>query len=79
MSSEQNSISKCQTSEHSELEAVFSNMVEGVIVVDQDKTIININRAAIKLLQIDVDVIIGRPFPSAIQNDNLYRPCPRCF
>lgn len=59
--------------EKTELEAVFDIMIEGVIVVDPNETIVNINNAAQKLFRLDHQIIIDKPFLDVIQNSSLLR------
>lgn len=54
--------------EKSEREAVLRSMVEGVIAVDQDKRVLNINRAACALLGIEAQSAIGRHLAEVVRN-----------
>lgn len=57
MASQLNDRFQLLTKQRNELEAVFSSMVESVIVVDSDEKIINMNKAATKLLGFSSDTI----------------------
>ncbi len=59
--------------QRNELEAVFSNMVEGVITVDMDERFISINRAGANLIGIDPQKIHGRSTLEVIRNSDLQR------
>jgi len=51
--------------------AVLSSMVEGVMVVDSDEQIINLNAAAGKLLETDVSTAPGRSIQEVVRNLDL--------
>ncbi len=55
----------------SELEAVVSSMVEGVIAVDTGQRLISINQAATKLLDVEAHQVRGRPVDEVIRNTSL--------
>jgi len=59
--------------QRNELEAVFSNMVEGVITVDMDERFISINRAGAHLIGVDPKRIHGRSTLEVIRNSDLQR------
>ncbi|MGH8014857.1 MAG: histidine kinase dimerization/phospho-acceptor domain-containing protein, partial [Candidatus Zixiibacteriota bacterium] len=48
------------TQQRKEQEALFSSMIEGVLAVDADERIININRAAARLFNIDTETAIKK-------------------
>ncbi len=54
-----------------EQEAVLSSMVEGVMAVDPDERIINLNRAAAELMAVDREGVIGLTVPEAVRNSGL--------
>jgi len=54
-----------------ELAAVLTSMVEGVIAVDADETIIRMNTAAAKLLGRDIDFALGRSLQEVGRNPGL--------
>lgn len=61
------------TSQRNELEAVLSSMVEAVLVIDSDKRIVRINRAAENLFDIKMSRVAGRTLREAIRNRELHR------
>ena len=61
------------TEQRNELEAVFSSMVEAVLVVDNHERIISLNRAAGQLLAISVDAARGKPVLEVLRNPDLVR------
>jgi two-component system phosphate regulon sensor histidine kinase PhoR len=54
-----------------EQQAVLEGMVEGVVALDADKKIININRAAARLFGLESNSVIGRKFVEVILNEEL--------
>lgn len=54
-----------------EQEAVFSSMVEGVVAVDNNESIININQAAYNILKISQENIEGLKLKNVIDNTEL--------
>lgn len=58
-------------SQRSELEAVFSGMVEGVLAIDMDYRCLNMNRAASHFLGISLPKVLGKKIQSFIQNEEL--------
>jgi len=59
--------------QRNEQEAVLSSMIEGVLAVDADERILNINEAAARLLGIDPESAAGRTVQEAIRNVDLQR------
>ncbi|MCX5876666.1 MAG: ATP-binding protein [Deltaproteobacteria bacterium] len=59
--------------QHSQLQAVFSSMVEGVITVDTEERILDINQAGAKLLNITPEKIRGKNALVAVRNLALQR------
>ena len=55
-------------SQRNEYEAVLSSMVEGVIAVDQDETILSINQAALDMLKVKPSEAKGRTIHEAVRN-----------
>jgi two-component system phosphate regulon sensor histidine kinase PhoR len=55
-------------SQRNEYEAVLSSMVEGVIAVDQDETILSINQAALDMLKITSAEAKGRTIQEVVRN-----------
>ncbi|MEX0654349.1 MAG: ATP-binding protein [Phycisphaeraceae bacterium] len=51
-----------------ELDAVLSSMVEGVLAVDMDERVLNLNKAAATMLDLDPQQAIGRPIREAVRN-----------
>ena len=64
---------------YSELEAVFTNMVEAAVVVDESELITNLNPAAARLLQLDMDEAIGKYFTDVIKNQDMYNLMCKIF
>ncbi len=56
------------TSQRNELEAILSSMAEGVIAIDRSGRIVNINQAAIGLLNIADVSHPGRPIEEVVRN-----------
>ena len=61
------------TSQRNELKAVFSSMLEAVIVVDISERLINANSAALKFLQMNIADVEGLHIDKAIRNKDLLR------
>lgn len=59
------------TKQRREQEAVLSSMVEGVMAVDPEQRIINLNQAAADLVEVDVQSTIGLTVPEAVRNTRL--------
>ncbi len=59
--------------QRAEQEAVLSSMVEGVLAVDADERIININQTAARLINTDVARALGRTITEVIRNSELQR------
>ena len=59
--------------QHSQLQAVFSSMVEGVITVDTEEKILDINQAGAKLLNIVPEKLRGKSALVAVRNLALQR------
>lgn len=57
--------------QRNELEAILSAMIEGVIAVDRQGHIANINRAAARLLGIELDQVQGLPLEEVIRDVGL--------
>ncbi len=53
-------------------DAILGSMVEGVMAVDKQQAILQINPAAAGLVGSRTDLIIGRSLPEVIRNHNLY-------
>jgi len=56
--------------EQSRLKTVFSCMVEAVIITNSESVVVHHNPAAIKLLEIQTDPVIGKPFSASIQDSH---------
>lgn len=56
--------------EQSRLKTVFGCMVEAVMITDTDSVVVHHNPAAIKLLEIQTDPVIGKPLDDSIQDQN---------
>ena len=59
--------------EQSRLKTVFSCMAEAVIITDKDTVVVHHNPAAIKLLEIQTDPLIGKPLAASIRDDNVVK------
>lgn len=59
--------------QHSQLQAVFSSMVEGVITVDTEERILDINQAGAGLLHLDPEKLRGKNALVAVRNLALQR------
>ncbi len=59
--------------QRNKLETVFSSMVEGVITVDKDEQVINLNEAAANMLDINLTNAGGRNIPEVVRNIDLIR------
>lgn len=59
--------------ERSELEAVFSSMVEGVMVIDDEERLLSINKAAARLFEIPAAAVARRTCLEAVRNLDLHR------
>ncbi len=56
------------TGQRNQLEAVFSGMVEAVLVVDTEERIVNINQAASLLLHVAANTAQGKPILEILRN-----------
>jgi two-component system phosphate regulon sensor histidine kinase PhoR len=59
--------------ERNEKEAMLQSMVEGVIAIDMDERIFQLNQAAASLFDSTVDAMKGRIIPEVIRNSELQR------
>jgi len=59
------------TRQRSELEAVLSSMVEGVVAIDSEEHVISVNQAAAELLGINAGKAPGRSVQEVIRNSEL--------
>lgn len=57
--------------QHSQLQAVFASMVEGVITVDTEEKILDINQSGARLLNVDPEKARGKSIILAIRNTHL--------
>jgi two-component system phosphate regulon sensor histidine kinase PhoR len=57
--------------QRNKLEAVLSSMAEGVIAVDSEEKIININQAAAEISQVKADQMVGKSVQEMIRNRDL--------
>ncbi len=55
-----------------ELDAILASMVEGVIAVDTDERLINLNNAAVNLLKLDSKHSLGKRLKDSIGNSTLH-------
>lgn len=63
----------------SRLEAIFANLTDGVIVVDEDKSVVAINDAAAAMLTTRVVWAVGQPFVVAARDADLQRLLATAF
>ncbi len=61
------------TNQRNEQEAIFYSMIEGVIAIDSDSLIININNAAAKFFNLDIDAVEGKSLHRYIRSSALQR------
>jgi two-component system phosphate regulon sensor histidine kinase PhoR len=61
------------TNQKNQLEAILSSMAEGVIAVDSDGRVVNINKKAAQLLEIDGVSATGHSIEETIRNVDLQR------
>ncbi|HMK35933.1 MAG TPA: ATP-binding protein [Desulfomonilaceae bacterium] len=61
------------TKQRNELEAVLSGMMEAVVVVDEEKRVLQINDAAEELFGIDRERVKGRSVQESIRNTDFHR------
>ncbi len=59
--------------QRNEQEAVLASMVEGVLAVDVDERVINMNQAAGTMLGVDPAVAIGKTIHEVVRNAGLHR------
>lgn len=59
--------------QHNEKEAILTSMVEGVLTVDQDEKIIDMNRTAAEMLGVMADKVRGRAIQEVVRNAELQR------
>jgi two-component system phosphate regulon sensor histidine kinase PhoR len=62
---------KTIVSQHNELETVLASMLEGVIAVDNEERIINMNAAAVEFFDCDPEKYQGRDLQEVIRNSAL--------
>lgn len=60
-----------QTLKEISLETVLSSMVEGVIVLDMERKIVNINEAAARFIAVDLAKVVGKRFEAVIESTEL--------
>ncbi|MGV1098386.1 two-component system histidine kinase PnpS [Thiovibrio sp. JS02] len=57
--------------QHNQLQAVFSSMVEGVVTVDAEERLLDINQAGAQFLNVDLEKVRGRSIRVAVRNTQL--------
>ena len=62
---------KISESERVKLEAVISNIQDGVVVLDDSQTILIVNRATYEIFDLDNTPLVGRKLGEVIKNDDL--------
>ncbi|MEZ5357787.1 MAG: ATP-binding protein [Candidatus Zixiibacteriota bacterium] len=60
------------TNQRNEQEAILLSMVEGVIAIDTDGLIINLNRAAAEFFGLNIDECVGKPLHNSIRSSALH-------
>lgn len=73
MATELNGRIQAMARQRNELEAVLSSMSEGVLAVDNDERVLRINRAAARLMEIDVKKVQGRHILEVVRKVELQR------
>lgn len=53
--------------------AVFDSMTEGLLAVNKSRVVVELNRAAGTLLDIDIDTVKGQPLEARVRNAELHR------
>jgi two-component system, OmpR family, phosphate regulon sensor histidine kinase PhoR len=61
------------TQQRTEIEAILSSMIEGVIAVDVEERIIIMNNAAAKMFECDLSKVQGRSIQEAVRNSHLQK------
>ncbi|MEW6052101.1 MAG: ATP-binding protein [Candidatus Zixiibacteriota bacterium] len=61
------------THQRNEQEAVLASMIEGVIAVDADERVMNLNRAAAQLLRVPPEATLGRTIQEVVRNTELQK------
>ncbi len=79
MAQELNKRIEILASQRNEQEAILTSMVEGVIAIDSSARIINLNKAAAKLLGIDYRASIGHTIHQLARNSDLIRLIDNCL
>ncbi|MCW8892315.1 MAG: ATP-binding protein [Deltaproteobacteria bacterium] len=64
---------KRETNQRSEIEAILSCMLEGLIAVDNDERLIRMNQSATKLFEASTVPLPGRPIQEVIRQSELQR------
>lgn len=57
--------------DHHELEAIVSSMMEGVMAIDTEQCVFKANQAAMDMLRVSREALMGRPLGSVIRNATL--------
>lgn len=65
--------------QRNEQEAVLASMVEGVLAVDNDECVINMNGAAGKMLGVDPAAALGKTIHEVVRNTELHRFVSKAF
>ena len=55
-----------------QLEAILTNMVEPVVLLDRDLRIVHLNRAATRMMELERDALIGKSVLESFRNSALY-------
>jgi two-component system phosphate regulon sensor histidine kinase PhoR len=61
------------STQRNELEAVLSSMAEGIMVVDSQRQIVAINKAAAAMLNVDADTAVGHGMQELVYNQQLQK------
>ena len=57
--------------QRNEYQAVLASMVEGVLAIDCNETILGLNRAGARLLAVDVEASVGQSIQAVVRNSDL--------
>jgi two-component system phosphate regulon sensor histidine kinase PhoR len=61
------------TQQRNEQEAILGSMAEGILAVDTDERLMNLNRVAVNLLDLDIDTAMGLTLQETVRNTELQR------
>lgn len=79
MASQLNERIQTITQQRNELEAVLSNMVEAVFVIDKEKQIVRFNQATLNLFHLNPTEVLGKSIHEVIRNADFLRFVTKTF